>query len=116
MTEMNYIPVCKLEDIAPNTGVCALVAGEQVALFRIGNTEEVYAIGNYDPIGEANVLSRGMSADLKGELYVASPLYKHHYHLKTGVCLEDSTQSVPVYPVVVSQNQIKVATRLKSVA
>ena len=87
--------VCRLDDILPDTGVCALVAGEQVAVFRIG--EKVFALGNRDPFSGANVLSRGIVGDLKGELVVASPVYKQHFSLVTGRCLEDQTVGVPVY-------------------
>jgi hypothetical protein len=53
-----------LRDIVPNTGVCALVDRKQVAVFRIGRGEEVYAIANFDPNAQASVLSRGWSATL----------------------------------------------------
>ena len=47
--------ICDLEDILPDTGVCALVAGEQVAIFRV--EDQLYAVGNRDPFSGANVLS-----------------------------------------------------------
>ena len=87
--------ICRLDDILPDTGVAALVAGEQVAVFRIG--QKIYAIGNRDPFSGANVLSRGIVGDLNGELVVASPVYKQHFSLVTGRCIEDGTVSVPVY-------------------
>jgi NAD(P)H-dependent nitrite reductase small subunit len=87
--------VCRLDDIVPGTGVAALVGGEQVAVFRID--QKIYAIGNRDPFSGANVLSRGIVGDLKGELVVASPVYKQHFSLLTGRCVEDETVSVPVY-------------------
>jgi nitrite reductase (NADH) large subunit len=96
--------VCELDDILPDAGVCALVAGRQIALFRVDDA--VYAIDNGDPASGANVLSRGIVGDIKGELVVASPLYKHHYVLRTGRCLEDSEKSVNVYPVRVEAGQV----------
>ena len=45
----DWTTVCNLADIDPDTGVCALYNGEQVALFRWGSTETVYAINNFDP-------------------------------------------------------------------
>ncbi|HEV2429913.1 MAG TPA: nitrite reductase small subunit NirD, partial [Burkholderiales bacterium] len=77
--------ICRVEDIVPDTGVCALVGGEQVAVFRV--EDQVYAVGNHDPFSGANVLSRGIVGDLKGELVVASPVYKQHFSLVTGRCL-----------------------------
>ena len=88
--------VCRLEDIVPNTGVCALVEGSQVAVFRLDD-DSVHAIGNRDPFSGANVLSRGIVGDLNGELVVASPVYKQHFSLLTGHCIEDASVSVPVY-------------------
>ena len=87
--------ICRLEDIVPDAGVCALVEGEQVAVFRVD--QKIYAIGNRDPFSGANVLSRGIVGDLKGELVVASPVYKQHFSLLTGRCLEDESVAVPVY-------------------
>ena len=99
--------VCGLEDIVPDTGVCALVGGEQVAVFRIG--EKVYAIGNRDPFSGANVLSRGIVGDLNGELVVASPVYKQHFSLLTGRCIEDPSVSVPVYRAHVEGADIQIS-------
>lgn len=91
-------PVCALEDIWPNTGVCALVEGRQVAIFRMQD-DVLYAIDNHDPHSGANVLSRGIVGDLGGEPVVASPIYKHHYQLRTGVCVEDTDTRLDTYPV-----------------
>ena len=102
---------CRLQDLVPNCGVCALVEGEQVAIFRIGSglsDDRVFAIGNTDPFSGANVLSRGIVGDLKGELIVASPLYKQHFSLVTGRCIEDETVSVPVYSASVQGEYIVV--------
>ena len=61
--------VCNREDLVAGSGVCSLVAGQQVALFYLPAEEPaVFAIGNYDPIGKANVLSRGIVGDMGGEL------------------------------------------------
>jgi NAD(P)H-dependent nitrite reductase small subunit len=89
--------ICAIDDVLPQAGVCALVNGRQVAVFRVG--EVLYALDNIDPASGASVLSRGIVGDVKGEPVVASPLYKHHYSLETGRCLEDPGESVNVYPV-----------------
>jgi nitrite reductase (NADH) large subunit len=92
-----WTSICPLEDILPESGVCALVDGHQIAVFRIG--ESVYALDNIDPASGASVLSRGIVGDIKGERAVASPLFKHHYSLATGRCLEDPGKFVNAYPV-----------------
>ena len=93
----NWVAVCRLNDIVPNTGVCALVGGRQVAVFRLDD-DRLYAIDNHDPFSRANVLSRGIVGDIKGEVVVASPVYKQHFSLASGQCLEDPQVSVPVFP------------------
>jgi nitrite reductase (NADH) small subunit len=94
----NWTRVCCLEDIVPNTGVGALVGGRQIAIFRLDD-DSLYALDNYDPFSRANVLSRGIVGDIKGQLVIASPVYKQHYSLPTGQCLEDAAVRVAVYPV-----------------
>lgn len=92
-----WTAVCAVDDILPQAGVCALLAGRQVAVFRAAET--LYALDNIDPASGVSALSRGIVGDVKGEPVVASPLYKHHYSLQTGRCLEDPGKSVNVYPV-----------------
>lgn len=92
-----WIPVCRLQDIVPNTGVCALVGGRQVAVFRLDD-DSVFAVSNHDPFSQANVLSRGIVGDVKGEVVVASPVYKQHFSLASGQCLEDPKVRIAVYP------------------
>jgi nitrite reductase (NADH) small subunit len=109
--QMQWTRACHLAEIAPNTGVNALIGGEQVAIFRIGSSDEVYAISNFDPFSKAFVLSRGIVGDRKGVLKVASPIYKQNFNLKTGECLDDETVKIPVYPVQVVDEQVQVQVR-----
>jgi NAD(P)H-dependent nitrite reductase small subunit len=55
------------------------------------------------------VLSRGIVGDLKGELVVASPIYKQHFSLATGRCAEQPEVSVAVFPVRVDDGAVWVA-------
>lgn len=93
----HWIDVCAADDLQPDSGVCALVAGKQIALFYLHKSREVFAVDNFDPIGKANVLSRGMIGDLGGEPMLASPLYKQHYSLKTGSCFEYAEIKIATY-------------------
>ena len=98
--QSRWQPVCARDDLVPGSGVCALVGGEQVALFYLPwEEQQVYALSNRDPIGNANVLSRGVLGDIDGRLVVASPLYKQHFDLLTGACLEQEDVLVEVYNV-----------------
>ena len=98
--------ICRLDDIVSDAGVAALVGGEQVAVFRV--EDKVYALGNRDPFSGANVLSRGIVGDVRGELVVASPVYKQHFSLLTGRCIEDPSVSVPVYRTLVEDADIQI--------
>jgi assimilatory nitrate reductase catalytic subunit len=110
LREAIAVRVCPLEDIVPNAGVAALVDGEQVAVFRLDDNS-VHAIGNRDPFSRANVLSRGIVGDLKGELVVASPVYKQHFNLLTGRCVEDATARIPVYDARIEEGWVVVEPR-----
>jgi nitrite reductase (NADH) large subunit len=44
------------------------------------------------------VLSRGLVGNLGERIVVASPIYKHHFDLTTGQCLEEPANSVPAWP------------------
>lgn len=101
---VNWKFVCELDEILPGAGVAALIDGKQIAVFR--NGDDVYALDNYDPNSDANVLSRGLIGDIQGELVVASPIYKHHFSLISGRCIEDPENSVPAYPVRVSDGRV----------
>ncbi|MBU67847.1 MAG: nitrite reductase (NAD(P)H) small subunit [Cupriavidus sp.] len=105
-----WTAICTLRDIVPNTGVCALVGRQQVAVFRIGRGEDVYAIANFDPNAQANVLSRGLVGSLGDRLVVASPIYKHHFDLRTGECLEAPEHAVDAYAARVYDGKVWVAT------
>ncbi len=99
-----WVSICPVEDLLANTGLCALHEGEQVAIYKINPCEEysqnfLYAISNYDPIGKANVLSRGILGNIGNHLVVASPLYKQHFDLFSGECLEDPEHRVKTYEV-----------------
>ena len=114
MTDMkdtwNFI--CALDDIIPGSGVAALVEGKQLAIFRVG--DEVFAVDNFDPESGANVISRGLVGDLKGEVVVASPIYKHHYSLTTGKCLESPESSLATYATKLDDGRVWVSATQQS--
>lgn len=101
--------ICALDDITPNTGVAALYGEEQIALFRVGSGEQVHAIANYDPNSQAAVLSRGIIGSLGERIVVASPIYKQHFDLKTGECLEAPQHSVHAFAVRVEDSAVWVS-------
>ncbi len=104
---MSWQKICEINDLVEHSGRTALVAGKQVAVFYIPNEiPSVYALDNWDPLGEAFVLSRGIIGDIQGELYVASPLYKQHFALADGRCLDAPGVAVKSWPVEVRGEEI----------
>ncbi|MGF1739629.1 nitrite reductase small subunit NirD [Vibrio profundum] len=105
----DWLTICHIKELTPQTGVCAKVRDEQIAIFYCSRTEQLYALSNYDPIGKASVLSRGIMGSIDGAPYIASPLYKHHYHLVNGSCLEEPSVQVETYEIREYQGSVQVA-------
>ena len=104
-------PVCQQSDLVANAGVAVLLDGQQIALFYVPGAEpELYAVSNWDPIGKASVISRGIVGDKGGELVVASPLYKQHFRLRDGQCIEEPDVSLSSYPAVIADGVVLVST------
>lgn len=103
-----WLPVCGIADILPGTGVCALLGAKHIAVFRVGD-DQLFALDNVDPRSGASVLSRGLTGNLGDHLVVASPLYKNHFDLRTGACLESPDHSVRTYPVRVRDGFVSVS-------
>ncbi|MBC8649588.1 nitrite reductase small subunit NirD [Pseudomonas sp. MTM4] len=104
--------LCSRRDLVANSGVVAWIDGEQVALFHLPDTEtgeQVYAIANKDPKSGANVIGRGILGQLKGDLVIASPLYKQHFRLADGSCLEYPEQHLQVWPVRLNGDAVEIA-------
>ena len=103
-----WTAICAADDILPNVGICARVADRHVAVFRLQDGG-YFAIDNVDPRSGASVLSRGLVGNLGERLVVASPLYKNHFDLRTGECLEAPEHSVRTHAVRIEQGRVLVA-------
>lgn len=123
---MTMQKICTLDDIIPEAGVCALVSTEagdkQVAIFRT-KEDELFAIDNFDPFSNANVLSRGLiggtvvtneAGEETDVLYVASPIYKQRFNLATGQCLDDETVKLGSYEVILDKDTVMVGSAISS--
>jgi nitrite reductase (NADH) small subunit len=106
----NWERICRLDQLTPDRGAAALVAGHQVALFLVSATGEVLAVDNRDPISGAQVLSRGIVGDAAGVPKVASPIYKQAFDLRTGQCLDDPAVAVEVHATRVADGWVEVAS------
>lgn len=111
---MKQHTICRLNDIIPDTGVCALIDGKQIAVFRT-RQNDLFALDNFDPFSQANVLSRGLiggttlineSGSDEEVLYVASPIYKQRFNLATGQCLDDKAVSLSAYRVALYEDTV----------
>ena len=93
--------VCNREDLVSNSGVVVWLDGAQVALFYLPTVagEQLYAVDNRDPQTGVNVIGRGLIGNIKGDLVIASPLYKQHFRLHDGSCLEYPEQRLRTWPV-----------------
>jgi nitrite reductase (NADH) small subunit len=106
--------VCRLDQIDREGGVAALVDGEAVAVFRT-HDDVVYALSNYDPFSNASVLSRGIvgtrTLDDEEVPFVASPMHKQAFDLRTGRCLDDAATAVATYDVRVAGSVVTIGAK-----
>lgn len=113
-TSPAWTNVCPADDILPDTGVCALVEGRHVAVFRVksaNQSDRFFAIDNVDPKSGASVLSRGLVGSLGDRIVVASPLYKQHIDLQSGECIEQPELSVSAHAVRTEGGLVQVSLR-----
>ncbi|NKF50623.1 nitrite reductase small subunit NirD [Shewanella sp. WXL01] len=95
---MSWVDVCDATSLPKGTGIAAWVEGSAVAIFDLGE-DGLFALDNIDPATGVSLLARGLVCDMDGKLCVASPLYKHHYQLSSGVCLEDDALVAKPYQI-----------------
>lgn len=89
--------VCHARELQMHAGVAVRAHGRQVAIFL--TDEGMFAIDHIDPFSGAAILARGIVGDLQGTLVVASPMYKQHFCLRTGRCLEDDGVCLRTWPL-----------------
>lgn len=103
-----WLTVCKPSDLVPEAGIAVWTKAGPVAIFHLPDSpEQVFAISHYDPLGGANVLARGIVGDIQGEPVVASPLYKQHFSLRSGQCIENEGVTVPAFRVRINGDRVE---------
>lgn len=113
ITDKVWRTICDSTDLVKDSGISALLEyetgeAEQIAIFYMPSSkEQIFAVGNYDPIGKANVLYRGLVGCVNDEPVVSSPLYKQHYSLNSGKCLQEEI-TIPVYDIRIENEQVQV--------
>jgi nitrite reductase (NADH) small subunit len=103
----DWHPVCPLADLDEAWGEAALVAGQQVALFRAG--DQVFAVSHTDPATSANVMARGIVGSRGSRSTIASPLHKQVYDLQTGECLGEPSLQLAVFAARVHNGFVEVS-------
>ena len=106
-----WVDVCPVEDLTPDRGACALVRGEQVALFRLAPEGALHAVSNHDPFTGVGVISRGRVGSRGDVPKVVSPLRRHAFALTTGECFDDPAVRLRTYAVRVRDGVVQVAAR-----
>lgn len=116
---IQIVKACIQDDLVLNSGVCVLLDDKQIAIFALLDKSgelKAFACDNYDPFGNANVLSRGLICSIGAEICICSPLYKQHFSLLDGHCLEDENVSISVYKVDLVDNNVLLHMPTSSVA
>lgn len=114
--------ICDINQLSPYQGVGSVFDDHQVALFLVpdeafvgsskpDNSPRVFAVGNWDPIARAYVMSRGIVGNQGEELCVASPMYKQHFSLETGACLEMPEQSLRTWQVQIKNDEVWILSK-----
>ena len=112
--QQTWQPLCHQDDLVPFSGVAAWIEtadeSTQVALFYLpGHATELFALDHHDPFSDANVIARGIVGDIQGEPVVASPIYKQHFRLVDGLCLEDETVRLRCWPLRLENERVLIA-------
>ena len=112
-----FTEICPLSAIDVETGVAALVEGRVIAVFRT-YSGEIFALSNLDPISGASVLSRGIvgTRTVNGAAvdYVASPIFKEGFDLRTGRCLDKPGVAVNTHETEVREGVVFVSSTPKA--
>ena len=99
MEKSTIINLGAVSDIPPGQGICFIVRGEEVAVFR-SRRGEIFAIANTCPH------RRGPLADgIIGDDHVVCPLHGHKFNLRTGQGSEPS-ECVKTFAVREDQGRI----------
>jgi nitrite reductase (NADH) small subunit len=112
---VEWQPVCRLAELEVQRGVAALVHGQAVAIFRVDEVT-VHALANHDPFDRHATLAKGIVGVMDGVPFVASPVHKHGFDLRTGQCLDDPHVSVAAYDVKVLEGVVMIGQRKTAAA
>jgi len=104
--QISWRRACRVEEAAPNGGVCIRFDQEQVAIFHFARRNEWYATQNECPHKKQMALSRGMIGTHLDDPKIACPFHKKTFSLRTGQCLNGDECSIRTYPVKVEDGDV----------
>ncbi|GAA0792165.1 nitrite reductase small subunit NirD [Marinobacterium sediminicola] len=106
---MNWRDLCGRDDLIPGSGVAVKIGSQAAALYwPEPGREQLFALAHRDPFSQAEVLAWGLLCEQGGEWSVAAPLYKQHFRLNDGVCLEQPEVVLPTWPVRFNGDRVEV--------
>ena len=95
----NLVRLCTRADLVAHSGVVAWHAGHQIAIF--------YLPGRPDAAdGRSRQPEDAVDRSTQPEDVVASPLYKQHFRLRDGVCLEAPERRLQTWPVALHGDEV----------
>lgn len=104
--KITWILACKVEDVPENGGSCALIDGEQIAIYNFTRRNEWFATQNLCPHKKQMALSRGMIGSEGDIPKVACPFHKKTFSLASGSCLSGDDYTIKTYPVKVENGLV----------
>jgi nitrite reductase (NADH) small subunit len=111
-TASHWIPVGDKNNLVPGAGIGAKLGIHQVALFWIPELDNrIFALSNYCPFSGVHIIARGIVGDIGGEPVIASPLYKQHFSLLDGRCLERPEMALDTWEVRLEGDQIQLLAK-----
>jgi nitrite reductase (NADH) small subunit len=104
-----WITVGRRSDLIPGCGAGAVANRRQIALFLLPELDNrLFAVSNYCPFSGVHIIARGIVGDIAGEPVVASPLYKQHFSLLDGRCIEQPEIQLETWPVRLQGDDVQV--------
>jgi nitrite reductase (NADH) small subunit len=105
-TDITWYKAGSIKDVPENGGACAMIQGNQIAIFNFTRSNEWFATDNMCPHKKQMILSKGMIGDVSGEPKVACPFHKKTFSLKDGHCMSGDDYFIKTYPIKVEENVI----------
>ena len=105
-TQTKWQRACRTDEVPEDGGVCALINGEQIAIYNFSKLGKWYATQNECPHKQQMALSRGMIGTEGDDPKVACPFHKKTFSLISGECLSGEEFSIKTYPIKIETGNV----------